>query len=220
MELIPLTLTGITYSPAHTGAYALILGENGSSSRKLPVIIGAWEAQSIASVLQGDAVSKRPMTHDLFYTFAVNFGIRITGVVIYKLLDGIFYSSVSAVDRDGIERQIDSRTSDAVALALRFRAPIYTYGSILDQAGIYFRTCGDSPQEASGTDDAQTDDSATQDIMDGIERRAAAKIIPPENDFGGMPTEDLYKKLEEAVLSEDYELAARIRDEIKDRNRG
>ena len=158
MELIPLTLTGITYSQAHTGAYALILGEGGASSRKLPIIIGAWEAQSIAVALQGDIVPKRPVTHDLFYTFAVNFGIRVTSVLIYKLLDGIFYSSVTAVDRSGIERQIDSRT-------------------------------------------------------------AAIRINLPENGFDGVSTSDLYEKLEEAVQNEDYELAARIRDEIKDRNK-
>lgn len=218
MELIPLTLTGITYSQTHTGAYALILSEE-AASRKLPIIIGAWEAQSIAIALQGDIMPKRPMTHDLFYTFAVNFGIRVTGVVIYKLLDGIFYSSVTAVDRSGIERQIDSRTSDAVALALRFHAPIYTYGSILDQAGIYFQTRYDSPADFSEEANLSPDETAGRADTDNVEHRAAAKINLPENDFNGINTEDLYKKLEEAVRSEDYEQAARIRDEIRDRNK-
>ena len=219
MELIPLTLTGITYSQAHTCAYALILGEGGASSRKLPIIIGAWEAQSIAVALQGDVVPKRPVTHDLFYTFAVNFGIRVTGVLIYKLLDGIFYSSVTAVDRSGIERQIDSRTSDAVALALRFHAPIYTYGSILDQAGIYFQARYDDAADISDESGVREDEPDGDAPEEDMEHPAAIRTNLPENGFDGVSTSDLYEKLEEAVQNEDYELAARIRDEIKDRNK-
>jgi len=125
MSLIKLSIKGISYSQTQTGAYALILSEE-FGGRKLPIIIAKAEAQSIAIALEVNIKPPRPLTHDLFKSFADSFSIIIKEVIIHKLVDGVFYSSLVCV-RDNKEVLIDSRTSDAVALAIRFNAPIYTY---------------------------------------------------------------------------------------------
>jgi len=134
MSLIRLNIKGISYSQTQNGAYALILSEE-NGDQKLPIVIGAFEAQSIAIALEKEIMPPRPLTHDLFKTFAIRYDIVVQQVIIHKLLDGVFYSSIIC-ERDGIEEIIDARTSDAIALALRFDAPIFTYKNILDKAGI------------------------------------------------------------------------------------
>src|SRR5690554_3426328 len=138
MSLVKLTIKGISYSQTQNGAYALILNEE-DGERKLPIVIGAFEAQSIAIALEKEITPPRPLTHDLFKNFADRFGIVVKQVIIHKLIDGVFYSSIIC-EHDKLEEIIDARTSDAIALALRFKAPIFTYKNILDKAGIYLKT--------------------------------------------------------------------------------
>ena len=125
MSLIQLTIKGISYSQTQSGAYALVLSEI-EGSRTLPIIIGAFEAQSIAIALETEIRPPRPLTHDLFKTFSDTFKINIKEVIIHKLVDGVFFSSLVCA-REGVEEVIDTRTSDAIAIAVRFNAPIYTY---------------------------------------------------------------------------------------------
>ena len=133
MKLIQLTIKGISFSETQTGAYALILKE-AKGYRRLPIIIGGFEAQSVAIALEKELKPKRPLTHDLFKGFAERFNIFVKQVIIHKLVDGVFYSNLT-FERDKIEEIIDARTSDAIAMALRFNAPIFVYDSILKQAG-------------------------------------------------------------------------------------
>ena len=133
MNLIELNVKRISYSQSQNGAYALIL-EEVDGERKLPIVIGGFEAQSIAIALDKNIEPPRPLTHDLFKTFSKNFEINIKQVIIHKLIDGIFYSSLIC-ERDKVEEIIDARTSDAVALSIRFNAPIFTYENILKKAG-------------------------------------------------------------------------------------
>ena len=135
MSLVRLAIKGISYSQTQNGAYALILDEVGGE-RKLPIVIGAYEAQSIAIALEKEINPPRPLTHDLFKNFADRFDIVVKQVIIHKLVDGVFYSSIIC-ERDGIEEILDARTSDAIALALRFESPIFIYKNILDKSGIY-----------------------------------------------------------------------------------
>jgi bifunctional DNase/RNase len=144
MSLVKLTIKGISYSQTQNGAYALILNEV-DGERKLPIVIGAFEAQSIAIALEKEIKPPRPLTHDLFKNFADRFDIVVKQVIIHKLVDGVFYSSIIC-ERDKIEEIIDARTSDAIALALRFNAPIFTYKNILEKAGIYLKS---NPLEAN-----------------------------------------------------------------------
>ena len=137
MNLVELKVNRISYSQSQNGAYALIL-EEVDGERKLPIVIGGFEAQSIAIALDKNIEPPRPLTHDLFKTFAKNFEITIKQVIIHKLIDGIFYSSLIC-ERDKVEEIIDARTSDAIALALRFESPIFTYSKILDKAGIILK---------------------------------------------------------------------------------
>ena len=134
MSLIKLTIKGISYSQTQSGAYALVLSEM-EGARTLPIIIGAFEAQSIAIALEKEIRPPRPLTHDLFKTFSDRFSINIKQIIIHKLVDGVFFSSLIC-EKDGVEEIIDTRTSDAIAIAVRFQAPIYTYENILDKAGV------------------------------------------------------------------------------------
>ena len=134
MSLVRLDISGISYSQTQNGAYALILSEQ-EGDRQLPIVIGAAEAQSIAIALEKEIQPPRPLTHDLLKNVAQDFDIQVKQVIIHKLIDGIFYSSLIC-ERDGLEKIIDSRTSDAIAIALRFNAPIFTYKNILEKAGV------------------------------------------------------------------------------------
>ena len=134
MSLIKLTIKGISYSQTQSGAYALVLSEM-EGKRTLPIIIGAFEAQSIAIALEKEIRPPRPLTHDLFKTFSERFKITVKQVIIHKLVDGIFFSSLIC-EKDGVEEIIDTRTSDAIAIAIRYGCPIFTYEDILARAGI------------------------------------------------------------------------------------
>ena len=203
MSLVRLNIKGISYSQTQNGAYALILNEV-DGDRKLPIVIGAFEAQSIAIALEKEIRPPRPLTHDLFKNFADRFDIIIKQVIIHKLVDGVFYSSLIC-ERDKIEEIIDARTSDAIALALRFEAPIFTYKNILDKAGIYLKV---NPKK----EDEEIEDSVlTEDLMaEDLEE------IPQET-YKHKTLEELHNLLDEAVANEDYEKAAKIRDEISKR---
>lgn len=201
MKLIKLAIKGISYSQTQSGAYALVLYEI-DGERTLPIVIGAFEAQSIAIALEKDIKPPRPLTHDLFKSFAEQFQINIKKIIIHKLIDGVFHSSL-VCDRNGIGKTIDARTSDAIALAIRFDAPIFTYQNILDKAGIILKL--DQKDSLSKFD--QTDD-----FLENILSKD-----DDFNDFDEFTLNELNQKLEEAVAHEDYELAAKIRDEIKKR---
>jgi len=203
MSLVRLNIKGISYSQTQNGAYALILNEV-DGDRKLPIVIGAFEAQSIAIALEKEIKPPRPLTHDLFKSFSDRFGIVVKQVIIHKLVDGVFYSSLIC-ERDKIEEIIDARTSDAIALALRFDAPIFTYKNILDKAGIYLKVNPDKKDNPS-------EDSLLVDevLAEEIELKSA------EN-FKNKTLKELQKLLDEAVSNEDYETAANIRDEISRR---
>jgi bifunctional DNase/RNase len=204
MSLVRLNIKGISYSQTQNGAYALILNEV-DGDRKLPIVIGAFEAQSIAIALEKEISPPRPLTHDLFKNFADRFDIVVKQVIIHKLVDGVFYSSLIC-ERDKIEEIIDARTSDAIALALRFQAPIFTYKNILDKAGIYLKV---NPQK----EDEENEDSI---LMDELVANELEPNEPREN-FKGKTLEELKILLEEAVTNEDYEKAAHLRDEISKR---
>jgi bifunctional DNase/RNase len=205
MSLVRLNIKGISYSQTQNGAYALILNEV-DGDRKLPIVIGAFEAQSIAIALEKEISPPRPLTHDLFKNFADRFDIIVKQVIIHKLVDGVFYSSLIC-ERDKIEEIIDARTSDAIALALRFQAPIFTFKNILDKAGIYLKV---NPKK----EDEEQEDSILMDEL--VANELEPKEEPGEN-YKTKSLEDLHKLLEEAVLNEDYEKAAHIRDEISKR---
>ena len=191
MSLIRLTINRISYSQTHNGAYALLLNEK-NGERKLPVVIGGFEAQSIAVALEKEIKPPRPLTHDLFKNFSDCFKIKIKQVIIHKIVDGVFFSSLICV-RDKIEEIIDSRTSDAIALAIRFNSPIFTYENVLAKAGIIIKP-SDSKKNKKGT----------------TKQDPTIKKI----DYSKLSVGQLEKAIEIAVKNEDYELAAYLRDEI------
>ena len=204
MSLVRLNIKGISYSQTQNGAYALILNEM-DGDRKLPIVIGAFEAQSIAIALEKEIRPPRPLTHDLFKNFADRFDIIVKQVIIHKLVDGVFYSSLIC-ERDKIEEIIDARTSDAIALALRFNAPIFTYKNILDKAGIYLKV--DPKTEGESEDDSVlVDDFIAEELESGS----------PKDVYKNKTLDELNTLLDEAVANEDYEKAAKIRDEISKR---
>ncbi|MDO1502520.1 bifunctional nuclease family protein [Winogradskyella maritima] len=207
MSLVRLNIKGISYSQTQNGAYALILNEEGGD-RKLPIVIGAFEAQSIAIALEKEIRPPRPLTHDLFKNFSDRFSIVVKQVIIHKLVDGVFYSSLIC-EREGIEEIIDARTSDAIALALRFQAPIFTYKNILDKAGIYLKV---NPKK-----DDEDQDSILMDDLVAEEVEAATFGDANDGSYKDLSLEDLHNMLDEAVANEDYETAAKLRDEISKR---
>lgn len=199
MSLVRLNIKGISYSQTQNGAYALILNEI-DGERKLPIVIGAFEAQSIAIALENEIKPPRPLTHDLFKNFSDIFKIVVKQVIIHKLVDGVFFSSLIC-ERDKIEEIIDARTSDAIALALRFNAPIFTYKNILDKAGIYLKI------------DPQAEEESIL-VEDPSEEELEPVVL---EDYGVHSLDELNQLLEDAVNNEDYEIAAKIRDEISKR---
>jgi bifunctional DNase/RNase len=211
MSLVRLNIQGISYSQTQTGAYALILTEK-DGERKLPIVIGAFEAQSIAIAMENEIKPPRPLTHDLFKNFAERFDVIVKQVIIHKLVDGVFFSSLIC-ERDGIEEIIDARTSDAVALAVRFDAPIFTYKSILDQAGIML----DVNLEADEDEDVEAEEAEADLELEEI--LAAVLFEDDKDDIATMPLEELEEKMAQAVANEDYEQAAKFRDEIEKRNK-
>ncbi|HBK71127.1 MAG TPA: hypothetical protein DDZ39_05625 [Flavobacteriaceae bacterium] len=200
MSLVRLNIKGISYSQTQSGAYALVLSEV-DGERTLPIIIGSFEAQSIAIALEKEIKPPRPLTHDLFKSFSDRFHIIVKQVIIHKLVDGVFYSSLIC-ERDKIEEIIDARTSDAIALATRFNAPIFTYENILDKAGVFLKI-----KEESELTQAK------------IEIEELALDITESESFEEVSLQELNKQLNEAVANEDYELAASLRDEISKRQK-
>ena len=200
MKKIKLDIVGLSYSQTQSGAYALVLGEI-SGRRRLPIIIGSFEAQAIAIEIEKMTPS-RPLTHDLFKSFADAYHINVQEIIIYNLVDGIFYSKLICSDgKKTIE--IDARTSDAIAVAVRFDCPIYTYEFILSTAGIviegndfvYLENINETPEEKTVT--------------------ASAGASP--TGFTSLSTDELKTKLQEALAEEAYEKAAKIRDELNKR---
>jgi len=195
MKRVKLKVMGISYSQTQSGAYALILIEE-NGERRIPIIIGGFEAQAIVIKLE-NLDPPRPLTHDLFKKFADEFDISVIEVMISKLEEGVFFSKLVCTNGKK-EFSIDSRTSDAVALALRFGCPIYITEEILEKAGI---TINPTNSEIS---------TATE--IDSF-------FEPENNKFSSYSDEDLYKMIDEAVKTEDYERAASVRDEIEKRNK-
>ena len=208
MSLVRLKIKGISYSQTQNGAYALILNEV-DGDRKLPIVIGAFEAQSIAIALEKEIKPPRPLTHDLFKNFSDRFDIVVKQVIIHKLVDGVFYSSIIC-ERDKIEEIIDARTSDAIALALRFNAPIFTYKTILDKAGIFLKFSSKEKKD-------ENDDSIMVDEI--LQEGETVEIEQGATDgYTELTIEELNQELNKAVSKEDYEKAAKLRDEISKRN--
>ena len=205
MSLIRLNIKGISYSQTQSGAYALILSEE-NGERKLPIVIGAFEAQSIAIALEKDIRPPRPLTHDLFKNFSERFNIVIKQVIIHKLVDGVFYASLIC-ENNNTEEIIDARTSDAIALALRFSAPIFTYKNILDKAGVILKI--DNVRE-----DKKIEDSL---VFESEPDKGKKMKVPADETFKDLSLSDLKDLLKKAVQGEDYEVAAKLRDEISKR---
>lgn len=205
MNLIRLNIRGISYSQTQTGAYALILGEY-FGKRKIPIIIGSFEAQSIALALETNITPPRPITHDLFATFAKSFHIVVKAVFIYKLVDGVFYSHILFQNMETEEeKEIDSRTSDAIALAIRFDAPIYTNEEIMEKAGIYMEM-----------KEENISNSTFENAMEDMESQL--KTDDMEDTFSHLSDSEINDLIDKALESEDYETAAKLRDELTKRN--
>jgi uncharacterized protein len=196
MQKIRLNILGLSVSQTQSGAYALVLSEE-NGDRRMPIIIGPVEAQAIAIQLEG-LKPPRPLTHDLIKNIALAFEITLIEVVIYKLEEGIFYSELLC-EMDGKEVKIDSRTSDAVALALRFRCPIYTTEEILSKAGLILES-----------DEVKKSETPKQDKPTGTSKTSA---------FSRYTLQELEELLNEAIQNEDYEKASVLRDEINHRKK-
>jgi len=202
MKKIKLEIVGLSFSQTQSGAYALVLGEE-VGQRRLPIIIGGYEAQAIAVELENMTPS-RPLTHDLFKNFASAYDIQITEIIIYNLKEGIFYAKLICSNGDKIQ-EIDARTSDAIAMAVRFNCPIYTYEFILSQAGIML------------------DENAVQTDEPKIIERAPAekekKKGKDNSEYSSQTIEELKENLMRAIDEEAYERASKIRDEISKRKK-
>jgi bifunctional DNase/RNase len=196
MKKIKLEIIGLSYSQTQSGAYALVLGEE-KGKRRLPIIIGAFEAQAIAIELE-NMTPTRPLTHDLFKSLAQSFDIEVEEVIIFNLLEGVFYAKLICNDGDK-KMEIDARTSDAIAIAVRFGCPIYTYEFILSSAGIVLE-----------------DNASIEAIEEHVEQRPQVTKLS-EKELGAASTDELKEMLKRAIDEEAYEKASRIRDELNKR---
>ena len=202
MKKVALEIVGLSYSHTQTGAYALVLGES-DGKRRLPIIIGGFEAQAIAIELEKMTPS-RPLTHDLFKSMAEGYEIEVEEVIIYNLVEGIFFSKLIC-KQNGKEVEIDARTSDAIALAVRFQCPIHTYEFIMSQAGIML--------------DDNTLEAVSEEIDVGGEAASQDEDKSAEGDLISKSTEELKQLLDKAISEEAYEKASLIRDEINNRKK-
>lgn len=202
MEKIKLEILGLSSSQSQSGSFALVLGEVGKK-RRLPIIIGMFEAQAIAIEIE-KITSARPMTHDLFKSFAKAFNYDIHEIIISELREGVFYAKIVCSSKNSpYERiEIDARPSDAIAIGLRFNVPIYTYEDVLSEAGI---TISDLEE------DAEIAPSGSTRERTGERRPSTA------GGFAHMSIEQLENELQRAIEEEDYEKAAKIRDELNKR---
>lgn len=199
MKKIQLEILGLSSSQSQTGSFALVLGER-DGNRRLPIIIGMFEAQSIA--IQIEKINpNRPLTHDLFKSFAEQVNVSITEVLISDLKEGVFYSKIMCTDGDK-EFELDARPSDAIAIGLRFGVPIYTVESVLSEAGIIL---SDLEEEEEESEESATVKSTT----------SSSSSKEPLHETS---VDELNKMLNEALEKEDYEKAAKIRDELNKRN--
>lgn len=192
-DRIKLNIIGLTSSHSQRNSYTLILGEE-NGELKLPIVIGGYEAQSIALVIEG-LKPQRPLTHDLISNFFSQFGIILKEVIINKLEEGVFFSTL-VTEKDDKIQNIDARTSDAIALALRIKCPIYTYKSILNDAGIQY-------------EENDTEGEEKEEIIEDINTPVVT------NDLNQLSLKELEAELEKAIKIEDYVRAALLRDEIK-----
>ncbi len=204
MKKIRLNIIGLSYSQTQSGAYALVLSEE-EGERRLPIIIGAFEAQSIAIALEKDMLPPRPLTHDLFKTFAETFDIEIVEVLINKLQDGVFFATM-VCRKDDASFELDARTSDAVALAIRFNAPIFTFEEILSAAGIIL-----DDERSKSDKKMESFENELEEILEEVEE------VDEETEMSKLTNEELKDALSLALSNEDYELAASIRDEMTKR---
>jgi len=202
MKKIRLEISGITYSQTQSGSYVLTLSE-ASGKRKLPIVIGGFEAQAIAIELEKMAPN-RPLTHDLFKSFCEAYNVMVTEVIIYKFHEGVFYAKIICIKENEVT-EIDSRTSDAIAIGVRFNCPIYSYNSVLDEVG--------NTKELGEFD--EDDDSSDEDNIEQLEFDDPFNhdVYSDDNDS----IEELQNKLKEAIEREEYEIASRLRDEIAKR---
>jgi uncharacterized protein len=199
MKKIRLEIVGLSYSQTQSGAYALVLGEE-NGQRRLPIIIGGFEAQAIAIELEKMAPS-RPLTHDLFKSFAESFNIEVQEVIIYNLVEGIFFAKLICNNEER-SVEIDARTSDAIAIAVRFNCPIYTYEFILSTAGIVL------------------DESEAENLSVPSQGAPAAEPTATVSaELSGKSVEELKELLNHAIDEENYEKASKIRDEINKRKK-
>lgn len=201
MSKIKLNVLGISYSQTQTGAYALVLTEE-HGERRIPIIIGGFEAQAIAIQLEG-LKPPRPLTHDLFLNFAMSFGINLVEVNIYRLEEGVFYSKLIC-NNGGKDIEIDARTSDAIALALRFKCPIYTAEEILQKSGIVIDI-----QERSETKIKKSESSNIEDKKPSSTSKSSK--------YKNLDLDALEELLDEAIKNEEYEKASIIQNEINKR---
>lgn len=193
-------ILGLSSSQSQSGSFALVLGET-SGSRRLPIIIGMFEAQAIAIEIE-KIIPNRPMTHDLFKSFAHSFNFTVQEILISDLKEGVFFAKI--VCSDGVKStEIDARPSDAIAIGLRFNVPIFTYEAVLSEAGIVL------------TDETEEEAEEVQQESTKKERK---KEMPLVEQLKDMPTDKLQNLLNEALSKEEYEKAAKIRDEINKRN--
>ena len=200
MELVELKIHGISYSDNTSGAFAIILDEvNGN--KKLPIVIGSYEAQSIAIALEKKIKTSRPLTHELFKGFADKFNITLNHIVIHKLSDGVFYSNM-VCEKDSEVVKVDSRTSDAIALSIRFNAPIFVTKEILAEAG--FEDDKKYSEDLNLADEKFFNDGHSSPDSNTKKTKDIKKIS----------TRNIKKMLEKSIQNEDYELAARLRDEL------
>ncbi|GAA3930166.1 bifunctional nuclease family protein [Hymenobacter algoricola] len=206
MKKIQLEILGLSSSQSQSGSFALILGEK-TGNRRLPIIIGMFEAQSIA--IQIEKISpNRPLTHDLFKSFAEHVHVAVLEVLISDLKEGVFYSKIVCTD-GATTFELDARPSDAIAIGLRFGVPIFTVESVLSEAGIILSDLDENADEDTDEDDEDEDDDLT----------AGTKPEPaPRDPSGQVSLDELTKMLAQALEKEDYEKAAKIRDELNKRN--
>jgi uncharacterized protein len=201
VKKIQLEILGLSSSQSQTGSFALVLGER-DGNRRLPIIIGMFEAQSIA--IQIEKINpNRPLTHDLFKSFAEQVNINVTEVLISDLKEGVFYSKIMCTDGEK-EFELDSRPSDAIAIGLRFNVPIYTVESVLSEAGIIL---SDLEEEEEETADEMT-----------VKASSASSGTASKESLSQTSVDELNKQLNDALEKEDYERAAKIRDELNKRN--
>jgi len=201
MQKIELEISGLSHTITQSQSYAVLLSEVGGV-RKLPIVIGAFEAQAIAVAIE-KVVINRPLSHDLIKNLFTIFNINLREVLIDNLQDGIFYSKLIC-EKDGQEIEVDSRTSDALALAVRFNCPIFTYEFILETAGAIINEQDNKDED---DDDEEEDEDASEIV--------GAALSAETDDISGMSLKELNDKLKEFLDKEDYESAARIRDEIE-----